>query len=549
VIKFYENHVKVDAPGGTLLGEKFLVESKEIFSFKGIPYGVPPTGERRWRHAEFAAKWEGERVATSYGPDCIQPLFSETSLYYQPASLQSEDCLYLNIWTPVLGNQETVKLPVMVWIHGGALLAGSGSLALYDGVELARKGTVIVTFNYRLGIFGFFVHPSLSEESPLEVSGNYGLTDQILVLKWLRKNISAFGGDPENVTIFGESAGGWSVSLLMTSPMAKGLFNKAIAQSNAHFYPLRELKSPYMNKISAESAGYDCGKKIGANSIEDLRNLPAHKLLNIATKYWSISATEYPVVDNEVIPGQVYEIFSQGKQHDVPVLLGLNAEDGSVFSELPESSLERMSDRVGYVEDINSRYGKLANEYLKIYPSSSLQNSIYNSFRDANATWGIQTWAQTMEKLHANVFLYYFSHTLRGAEAERPVPPGCRNRPYGAFHTSEISYVFNNEKHGFRYSSNMPVKSASEADVMLADLMSSCWVNFAANGNPSRTEEEWKPYCNDYRNYMEFNNGSCPKKDLLSGAWELWDQINRTRREKKIFWNADQTGPLGNIIG
>jgi len=249
-----------------------------VRSYKGIPFAAPPVGELRWKAPRPVGAWEGVRECDAFGPDCPQAPYSESSIYYSPPRKQSEDCLYLNVWTAAKAGE---KRPVMVWIHGGALTRGSGATRSYDGTALAKKGVVLVTINYRLGPLGYFAHPELSAESPHRSSGNYGVLDQIAALKWTQKNIAAFGGDPGRVTIFGESAGSWSVNALVASPLAKGLFQRAIGQSGGTFGPMTYLKEDRDGRQSAEKIGAAFAKAAGADSIKALRALPAERIVEV----------------------------------------------------------------------------------------------------------------------------------------------------------------------------------------------------------------------------------------------------------------------------
>ena len=255
-------------PQGDLIG-KLAPTNDTVRMFLGIPYAAPPIASARWKPPATPESWTGERMATDYGPNCMQEPYPKGSFFYRPVRLSSEDCLYLNVWTSAHSDE---KRPVMVWIHGGALTRGSGARATYDGSNLAQKGIVLVTINYRLGVFGYFAHPELISESPNDAAGNYGLLDQVRALEWVQDNIAAFGGDPDNVTIFGESAGSWSVNLLSASPLAKGLFHKAIGERGARL-------DPRMTLSEATRDGSDLAAALGAASLADMRAVSAQQLL------------------------------------------------------------------------------------------------------------------------------------------------------------------------------------------------------------------------------------------------------------------------------
>src|SRR5690348_11923868 len=291
--------------------------------YKGIPYAAPPVGDLRWKAPKPAANWQGVRQATGFSATCMQTPYPKTSIYYQEPEPVSEDCLYLNVWTAAKSNKE--RRPVMVWIHGGALTKGAGSIPTYDGEAFARKGVVLVTINYRLGIFGFFAHPELTKESDRNSSGNYGLLDQIAALEWVQKNIAAFGGDPKRVTIFGESAGSWSVNYLMATPLARGLFQRVIGESGGTFAPMKKL-------AEAEQSGVKFASSMGADSVQALRSMPAEELVK-KTALGSYS----PNVDGWMLPQDVYAIFAQGNQNDVPLLAGSNSDEATSLAPWPSS--------------------------------------------------------------------------------------------------------------------------------------------------------------------------------------------------------------------
>src|SRR5262249_14218117 len=296
-----------------------------VRAFKGIPYAAPPVGTLRWKAPQPVVPWSGVRQCDAFGPECPQAPYPSASMYYTPPQKQSEDCLYLNIWTAAQPRQ---KLPVMVWIHGGALTRGSGAHAVYDGAALARKGVVLVTINYRLGPSGYLAHPELSAESPNHSSGNYGVLDQIAALKWVQKNIAAFGGNPARVTIFGESAGSWSVNTLVATPLAKGLFQAAIGESGASFQPGMHLKDDRNGLPSAEKVGAAFAKAAGTNSLAPLRAVPAEKIVDLFNN--DTEGKKFrtqPNVDGWVFPDEIRAIFAGGKQNDVPVIVGSNANE------------------------------------------------------------------------------------------------------------------------------------------------------------------------------------------------------------------------------
>jgi para-nitrobenzyl esterase len=431
--------------------------TSDVQVFKGIPYATPPVGDLRWRAPKPAQKWEGVRKADQFGATCMQTPYPEGSPYRTAPEPVSEDCLYLNIWTGAKSPKE--GRPVMVWIHGGAFTRGAGSNAVYDGEELAKKGVVLVTINYRLGIFGFLAHPELTKESDRNSSGNYGILDQIAALEWVQKNIQAFGGDPKRVTIFGESAGSWAVNLLVATPLAKGLFQRAIGESGANFAMLPKL-------ADAEQTGVRIAKAMGADSIAALRAKSAAELLKAGGQ------AARPNVDGWMLPDQVFAIFAKGKQNDVPTLIGSNADEGTAFT--PASVKED-----AFKEQARTRFGDQAEQYLSIYPARSDEQahaSAAAAMRDQTFGWEMRTWARMQAKTgKSKVYLYYFSR----------VPPGPVGKRLGAYHASEIRYVFDNLRN----------TQADDIDRTIADDMSSYWVNFATHGDPNgKHVPKWPAY-------------------------------------------------------
>jgi para-nitrobenzyl esterase len=435
--------------------------SPEVRIFRGVPFAEAPVGDLRWRAPKPPKNWTGVRDASEFGAICTQRRPNAAGIGAEPRPM-SEDCLYLNIYTAA--RTATDKLPVMVWIHGGALTAGAASVAGYDGEQLARKGVVVVTINYRLGVFGFFAHPELSKESDHAASSNYGLLDQIAALQWVQKNIAAFGGDPKCVTIFGESAGSWSTNLLAASPLARGLFHRVIGESGAQFEPMKTL-------AKAEPAGAKFG------TLAELRAKPAEALQADmgATFVGEAGGYSGPVVDGWCLPEDVYTIYSKGRQNDVPVLIGSNADEGTMFTPAGVT-LQSMKDQA------RQRYGPDAEAFLRLYPAQSDRDAWRaqaDSLRDQTFGWEMRTWARMQSKAgKSKVYLYYFSR----------VPPGPTAARMGAYHSAEITYVFHNtHRPGGR--------PWEETDHHLSDMMASYWVNFATSGDPNgKGLPEWPAF-------------------------------------------------------
>ncbi len=418
-------------------------ESDGIHHFFGIPYAVPPIGDLRWKDPVPAKPWQGERDATSFGPTCPQAVIPAA-----PQPPMSEDCLTLNIWAPPAQDK---PMPVMVWIHGGGYLFGSNRDPAFDGTQFAKKGVVLVTINYRLGPLGFMAHPELSAESPHHSSGNYGLLDQMEALRWVKANIHAFGGDPDNVTIFGESAGSGAVNMLQASPLAKGLFNRTIGESTSQMDPDGGLIGR-QDLHSAEAYGVSFAKKLGAGSLADLRAMSVEKILSTPTFFWPTERDEY------VLPDLVYNIYAKGKQNDVPTLVGSNSDEGSTI-------------RIEWVK----RTPENAAIYDRLYGKFS--DPIRQSATDS-VQWQMRVWAGLQAKTgKEKSWLYWFDRAW----------PGQKDK--GAFHGSEIIYVFKTLD-----SENQPW---TQEDRNLSELMSNYWVNFARNGNPNGPNvPQWPSYSN-----------------------------------------------------
>ncbi|HET9531512.1 MAG TPA: carboxylesterase/lipase family protein, partial [Blastocatellia bacterium] len=495
----------VRVEGGLISG----TVAEGVRSYKGIPFAAPPVGDLRWRPPQPVPAWEGVRQCNAYGPECPQAPYPQGSLFYSPPQKQSEDCLYLNVWTAAKPGE---RRPVMVWIHGGALTRGSGANRVYEGTELAKKGVVLVTVNYRLGPLGYLAHPELTAESPEGSSGNYGVLDQIAALKWVQKNIGAFGGDPGRVTIFGESAGSWSVNVLVASPLARGLFHRAIGQSGGQFGPMTYLKQDRDARPSAEKIGAAFAKAAGADSIKALRALPAEKIVEVFNNDpEGRKFRTQPVVDGWVLPDEIRNIFAQGKQNDVPVIVGSNANEMTSLT-APAMVPKTMEE---YRKRVEPQYGQMIKEFDAVYPVKSeadISAAYLGSLRDLSFTQPMRTWARMTATGRSKPWLYFFSH----------VPPNPNSKYLGAYHAAEIIYVFNNLKQR-----NNPYQ---EADHRLADMMSSYWVNFATTGNPNgKGLPEWKPYSRESEPYMDFGSAPQVRNHLLKEQLDFIEQFQKRR--------------------
>ncbi|MES1192001.1 MAG: carboxylesterase family protein [Steroidobacter sp.] len=449
----------------TVSGGKIAVTTPAadgVRAYKGLPYAAPPVGALRWHAPAPVPKWTGIRHADHFAPNCLQPkLYSDIDPFIPS---MSEDCLYLNVWTKAKPGE---LLPVFVWIHGGGYEVGSGSELRHDGSALARKGVVVVTINYRLGPFGFLAHPELTAESPHHASGNYAFMDMIAALRWVQNNITAFGGDPDRVTIAGESAGSEAVNTLMASPQAKGLFQRAIGESGSAF----EVSNKDESLHAAEQQGVKFMHAIGAASLAQLRQRSSAEILAL----WKAPDTKWsfrPAVDGWILPSSVNDIFRSGKQNDVPLLAGWNADEGFTF-------IGKLGNRK--LDDVlKTQFGNRAAAAMKFYPASDAEQEHRSRMRYAgDITMSLPTWkwavAQTMTG-HAPVYLYRFDH-------HPPVPDdwfgsGFAVDQAGAFHSAEINYVFD-------HPGIIPSWKATTVDHQLADIMSSYWVGFAKSGDPN----------------------------------------------------------------
>lgn len=456
--------------------------------YKGIPFAAPPVGELRWRAPQPPAKWEGIKQAVKFAPAPMQG--------GNPPSGKSEDCLYLNVWTPAKSANE--KIPVLVWIYGGGFSFGSTSEPGYSGEKLAQKGVVLVSIAYRVGQLGFLTHPELSAESPYHSSGNYGLLDQIAALKWIQKNIAAFGGDPDKVTIFGESAGAISVSMLCASPLAKGLFHGAVSQSGGSFGPTRPVTFPGENMKTlkqAEAEGQTYVQKAGVSSIAELRKIPADK---IPSGFGM--AGGWPIIDGYVIPDDQYALYEAHKYNDVPVLIGYNSDEGASFSP-PKTPQD-------YIEGVKKRYGKFADDLIKAYPAGEnvVSKTARDLARDAAFGWHTWTWAKLQSKTgKSKVYYYYF-------DQHPDYPENSPRYGYGSPHAQDVAYVF------AHVDASNP--QTSKSDLAISEAMATYWTNFAKYGNPNGGGlPEWPAFSNKQPVLMYFNQrpytGPVPSEESL----------------------------------
>lgn len=470
-----QNPVKVRVEGGVIQG---TIENG-LTIYKGIPFAAPPVGELRWRAPQPVKRWKGVRQTTMFAPSPIQG--------GNPPAGKSEDCLYLNVWTPAKSPKE--QLPVLVWIYGGGFGGGSTAYPVHDGANLAKKGVVLVSIAYRVGQLGFLAHPGLSAESPNKVSGNYGLLDQIAALKWIQKNICAFGGNPNRVTIFGESAGGIAVSMLCASPLAKGLFHGAVSQSGGSFGPTRLTTYPGENMktlLQAEASGESFMREARVSSIAELRKvevdkLPAGKGMGVA----------WPIIDGFVIPDNQYKLYETENYNDVPVLIGYNSDEGASFS--TGKTHEEL------IKNVKTRYGDFANTLIEAYPVGTDGNRVPKTardlMRDSAFGWHTWSWAHLQTKTgKSKVYYYYF-------DQHPNYPEGSKLYGFGSPHGQDVAYVFMNLD-----SSN---KNTSSSDIKLSEIMGTYWTNFAKFGNPNGNDlPQWPAFNDANPNVMYLNADS-----------------------------------------
>jgi para-nitrobenzyl esterase len=442
-----------------------VVEGREmgpVHAFLGIPYAAAPVGDLRWKPPVAPAKWDGVRKATEFGSHCMQTNVYGDMVFPDPGG--SEDCLSLNLWVPAKAQG---KLPVMVWIYGGGFVAGGTSEPRQHGEVLAQQGVIVVSMNYRLGMFGFFVHPELAKESEHHAAGNYGLLDQVAALRWVHENIAAFGGDPGNVTIFGESAGSFSVSAQMASPLAKGLFQKAIGESGAAFSNRGLRFGPRAER--EEKDAKLASSTLGVSTLAELRAIPAQKLLDAFSKPGGPGAFSFgPDVDGYFLPESVPATYAAAKQNDVALLAGWNHEEEGLHPFPPDKSA---MDTLKATAD--KEFGARAAEFLKLYPGENeeqAQRSMADFAGDRFIAWGTWKWLEAEVKTGRKpVYRYRFDLSL---------PPDEKGQPRGAYHSAEIEYVFG------QLDSKTDVTWRPE-DRALSATMQKYWANFARRGDPN----------------------------------------------------------------
>ncbi len=536
----------IKTPLGDIQG--VTTKTEGLYNFKGIPYAQAPIGDLRWRAPLPALPWEGLKKADKFSAICMQPSGTEDGfldrivdghglnwfkralikrvISARPDAKMSEDCLYLNIRTAHLG--ATKKAPVMVWIHGGAHQFGSGDYSTYQANGLAEKGVVLVTINYRLGVMGYMAHPALSKDDPNGVSGNYGTQDQIAALKWVKDNISAYGGDPNNVTIFGESAGSWSVTELMTSPLAKGLFHKAIGQSGASTYHLGQMEGNPLGWMSGYEAGESVTDALGLSdpSAQELRALSANEVQSVVTE--KMADGFHQNRDGYVFPENVGHSFKNGSFHAVPTLFGYNADEATLFFPNDPQPSVWIDDfpregKQAQLEALREHYPTKADTLMQLY-------DLENDFEKAGTQFmgdeifgvNVRYVTRQNEAKGQPAYIYSFGR----------IPPS-KNQTLDAFHAAEIPFVFN---------SGEGILGISESDKKLTEMMTSYWTNFAKSGNPNGSGLlEWPLY--QGQNWMQFGGNN----DLPTGPIKHYRKAKLDALEEGLLKKLDDLGKAVNV--
>lgn len=468
------------------------VEKSGILSFKGIPYAAPPVGDLRWKAPQPASNWDGVRKAASFGPRAMQPPIFGDMVFRSDG--MSEDCLYLNVWTPAKKAAE--RFPVLVYFYGGGLVAGDGSEPRYDGENMARKGIVTLTVNYRLGVFGFLSHPGLTAESPVHASGNYGFLDQAAALKWVWENIAAFGGDPERITIAGESAGSISVSALMASPLSRTLIAGAIGESGSLLGTL-----PAVPLSNGESTGKQFAESVNASSLADLRALPAEKILEAATKFGPFRIS--PVIDGYFLPESVYNIYAAGKQSHVPLLAGWNSEESNYRGILENQPPTKEN----FAKAVQRLYGEKAAQVLETYQAATdaaVEQVAGDLASDRFIGFSTWKWIDQQAKTSTKpVYRYLYSRPRPGAK--------------GAVHSAEIEYALGNL-------ATNKVFAWTPDDYKVSAILQDYFANFIKKGNPNgKGLPEWPAIQGEDVPVMNIDVKTQMQKELFRKRYVLLD--------------------------
>jgi para-nitrobenzyl esterase len=471
--------------------------------YKGVPFAAPPVGKLRWQAPQPVESWKGVRKASEFGSHCVQgQVFSD--IVFRDKEM-SEDCLYLTVWAPA--KPAANPLPVYVWFYGGGFAAGAGDEPRYDGESFAKQGIVVVNVNYRLGIFGFFSHPELTKESPHHASGNYGLLDQVAGLEWVKKNIRSFGGDPNKITIGGESAGSLSVSALMASPLSRDLFQQAIGESGAFFGSVGGHDAAGLSET--EQQGVKFAQSIGAPALADLRAKSAADLLKSAgsTPFW-------PSVDGYFLPASVQSIFAQGKQSQVPLLAGWNADEVRMMVMMTKEKPNAKT----FPERMRQQFKENADGALKVYGASTDEEALKSAgdfASDSFIVFGTWKWLEMQTKSGKPVYRYEFDRTVPIPDAMKKMAPGVKS--LGSAHAAELEYVFN----------TLQTKKADwdADDQKVADQMEAYWANFIKTGDPNGAGLAKWPNFTKSREVMHLDTESKALPEMHRDRYEFLDSL------------------------
>jgi para-nitrobenzyl esterase len=492
-------------------GEVQGVVIEDISVFKGIPFAAPPVGDLRWKAPAPVQAWTGTKKAEAFGPACMQAANSQGN-----TAPVSEDCLYLNVWTPAKKPAE--KIPVIVWIYGGGFSGGSTSIPMYDGMNFAKKGVILVSVAYRVGPFGFLAHPELSRESG-KGSGNYGLEDMIAGLKWVKENIARFGGDPSKVTIFGHSAGGMAVNMLAASPITKGLFQRVLCMSGGSFAPLQTSNQGGMGlgipalKL-AESTGEAFLKKLGTADIKAARAMNAEEIQKNIGGGMGVGGFR-PVADGYIIPGDLYSMYQTGRFNDTPILIGHTSDELGSFGGRGKVTA------ADFEKQIKSQYGPHADAILSVYPHSTDAEAAKSSkgiSRESTFSWSTWTWARLQtQKGKGKAFEYYYDYHAPDVD--------------GSGHGSDVPYAFQTLGGG-RGAAPKP------EDLKLSDIISSYWVNFAKSGDPNGPGlPRWPAFSENDQQAMVF--------DAAPGARPVPNLDKLKAFDAYIYWRREEAQKNG----
>ncbi|MEM7367859.1 MAG: carboxylesterase family protein [Bacteroidota bacterium] len=475
-----------------------------VHIFKGIPFAAPPIGELRWKAPQAAEHWTGTRICTEFAASPMQneprPFMMWSEEFMSPPGNLSEDCLYLNVWSAASSSQE--KRPVFVWIYGGGFVSGSGACPIYDGIAMAQEGVVYVTFNYRVGVFGFLAHPELSQEAAYGSSGNYAILDQIAALTWIQENISVFGGDPNQVTIAGQSAGAFSVNALIASPLAVGLFQRTIVQSGGL------MKTNWTQTLAeAEKEGQAFLDSTGLHTIQELRGKSTEEIHQFGSQYLNIGI----VLDDHALPTDVLAHIQQGKHNDVPILTGWVKKDGSLAKPFENSEAYRLY--------LQRKFGAQAFQALSLFPEgATYMFGKYEKLFLCNFAVLQSHLLAKHTQHHSYVYEFQFVPT------DKPDFPN-----YGAFHSAEVPFALHTLDHW-----NRPWQ---ERDRKMETLMSTYWVNFAKSGNPNGDQlPTWEAYDAEIGNILLLNDTSI-----------MEDKMYQTEIAFLSQFLTDDHGPVGYI--